>query len=328
VTRSDPNGTVVLDSPPKATADRINFARDAFKLKIAKEGLAFFRGAPNSWNAGDWIKITDGPTYGDEPRGELRRIKAADSGQITLDRPLRCTYGPTALVCRVTLTQNVAIRDLTLGKPLNQASVPAFFQFAHGVIVERVRCEGDLQVGNQCSDVQVRDCLVDETIGYANGHDLKIQDSRCRHLFFEQMAFDCDIQNVEVVGSRANGVYTNPYAPCERLRFRKVTVDGAGNMPISVGGRDCSFVDCIVRNSRSDAVCYFLGDRLVIRNLKSDRHVCVLAGRDVNLSQIRARLILGGKEAKYQPTGTAIDCGIPNVSNLSRETLAKWRIRR
>lgn len=323
--------TLTLSGQPDPKADKAAYVTTALRVSGASEGSSVIKiaaGQTAELKPGSWVWITEGPTRGNECTGELRRVVRYGNQSITVDRPLRSTHPYTeALAVLLNPVENVIVRDLTI-QAFSERVPPCFFERVEGLTMQRVTSEGQIDLV-LCTNVRLYGCLATSSIKLNGTRDAIVSGGRCSDVFMEEYCADVTIADLLVSGSGTAGINAVAGSPSERIAIRDCIVEGAKDMPIHLIGREC-VVDCVtVRNSKNPVPWvnnYLGGDGLCVSNFRSDLPIVIRSGRDVIVSRIPTKVLLGWSGPGDQPTGVCVACPNVNTSYLTPAAKAQWTI--
>lgn len=321
--------TITLNSEPQPGANAAAYTRAAVRVSGALEGRSQLKvgaGSLEGFAPGRLVYITAGPVVGNECTGEMRRLMAVSSDGLTLDRPLRSTYAyQQSLAVLLNPVENVTVRDLTV-QPYDDTSPPCYFKFVHGLTLQRLTVEGDIQCGLS-SGIGIYDCVVKYSVNFNGCRDALVASTKCRHVYLEEACSDCEFANVVVSGSDRGGIVAVSGSPSERITLRDCIIERSADMPIHLIGRECSIDNVVVRNSANPVGwvnVYLGGDGTRVNNFRSDLTTVFVRGRGLSIAHIPTPVFLGWDKPGDQPTGLVV--GVPNIDVhfLTPATLALW----
>ncbi|MFO0811106.1 MAG: hypothetical protein U0746_20955 [Gemmataceae bacterium] len=271
-----------------------------------------------SYRTGMSVYVTNGPSIGNSLLGEYRTVTAVEAGGVVrINRPLRRGYAQAALA-RIKSIDNVTIRDLTIGRPANPDSVPAFVNGCRGWRFERCHFEGVLDLAI-CGDITIRDCTGDGYLRTNTSHDVTATGGRWAGYWGEEGSMDIRLESMKFVGSPQTGIGAN--TETERVTVRGVRIEAARDSAVSTGGgREWVFEDVTIAESPKgkEAYSFFGGDRLRVNGVRSDRGVVFCSGRDMKVSGVQAPSVFLGWKNTVEVNGQATKITTPNLRLLSK----------
>lgn len=281
VTRILPNGTYQTNPPPHPKHDAILRFKRAYPCGEPREGAdsVTLTVAADGLSVGQLVFVTNGPADADAARGEHRRIVSIADRTVTLDRPLRQSYGP-AVVAWIEPPENVTVRNLRVeslpnGNPVRWA---AQFKGHVGLRLENVSFDGMTDLVT-CGDAVVSGfsgpaLQINTTVG------ARVERSRLGALYLEESASDITVTDCELgVGRHPDANIVTAWFHCSRVSLHRCRLIGAGRdqwpppAAIHMQGKDMSVIDCEVVATRPNSWSYLGGEGLMVRGLRSDAPV-------------------------------------------------------
>lgn len=240
---------------------------------------------------GQWMYVTDGPSA-DAGRGEYRKVVAIDSTRITLDAPLKMSYGPAVLAWTEPLV-GITVRDLRAESASSNQVANWVAAFKGTVNLKIERCDFGGMADVISSSGAVLSNLTGGAVQFNTSTDCRVQDSRVGSIYCEEESQDITVERCLI----GHGRYlpqncVTAFFRVRRLTFRDCRIVGAGSTTwpppsaFNLHADDSQIVDCEVANSVG-AWTYFGGDRLTIHRFRSDGGVDFTGGAGISAAHLR-----------------------------------------